>query len=135
MLHFDSYQTICKLKACGFTEEQAAGLTDAVQEINFSHLATKEDVASVRTELKQEIVLVRTELSAVKTELKQDIASVRTELKQDITAVRTELKQDIINLDHKIQLLESRIIIKVGGMMMASVAALISYMTFFLKLH
>ncbi|ALK07725.2 hypothetical protein Q7M48_05490 (plasmid) [Candidatus Liberibacter asiaticus] len=48
------------------------------------YLATKADLADVRTELKQDIANVRTEL-------KQDIANVRTELKADIADVRTEL--------------------------------------------
>lgn len=44
------------------------------------HLATKEDLAAVRTDLKAEIAEVRTEIAEVKAELKDDIAGVRTEV-------------------------------------------------------
>ncbi len=57
------------------------------------YLATKADLANVRTELKQDI-------ANVKTELKEDIANVRTELKQDIANTKSELK-DAINSQTK----------------------------------
>ncbi|MBY7649740.1 MAG: hypothetical protein C4617_04535 [Candidatus Liberibacter europaeus] len=60
-------------------------------------LATKADLADVKTELKQDI-------SNVKIELKQDISNTKIELKQDISKVskevanvRTELKDAINN--------------------------------------
>ena len=61
---------------------------DVIYELGTQAIATKQDIAAVRTELKQDI-------TAVRTELKQDITEVRMELKQDITEVRMELKQDI----------------------------------------
>jgi len=50
-------------------------------------LATKADIANLRTEIAE-----------VRTELKGDIADLRTELKGDIADLRTELKGDIANL-------------------------------------
>lgn len=70
------------------------------------NMATKEDLASVRTELKGDIDSVRTDLKddigSVRTELKGDIGSLKTELKGDIDSVRTDLKGDIAALDAKV---------------------------------
>ncbi|MBE8183030.1 MAG: hypothetical protein HAW61_05890 [Candidatus Portiera sp.] len=67
--------------------KQAEGVVYAVRQGNQSAiegLATKQDIAEVKTELKQDI-------AEVKAELKQDIAEVKTELKQDIADVRQGL--------------------------------------------
>ena len=55
------------------------------------HLATKADLAGVRTELKEEI-------SSLRTELKGEIAGIRTELKGEITSVRMDLTRDIADV-------------------------------------
>ncbi|AHA28005.1 hypothetical protein [Candidatus Liberibacter americanus] len=68
-------------------QKQSIEIRFAKLETTLPHLATKADLANVRTELKQDI-------NNVKTELKQDINNVRTELKQDIANV----KQDIANV-------------------------------------
>ncbi|MHA0899249.1 MAG: hypothetical protein C6D10_03360 [Candidatus Liberibacter solanacearum] len=64
-------------------------------ETTLPFLATKADLADVKTDLKEDIVNVRADISNVRTELKEDISNVRTELKEDISNVRTELKEDI----------------------------------------
>ncbi len=56
-------------------------------------LATKEDLAVTRADLKDDIAAVRTEIAEVRTALKDDIAAVRTDLKDDIAAVRTEIAE------------------------------------------
>ena len=44
-----------------------------------AHLATQQDVAAVKQELKQDIAAVKQDIAAVKQELKQDIAKLQTE--------------------------------------------------------
>ena len=56
----------------------------------FEHMATKEDVANVRTEIEG----VRTEIANVRTDLKTEIEGVRTE----IANVRSDLKTEIEGL-------------------------------------
>ena len=48
----------------------------------------------------REEVATKTDLAAVKTELAADIAAVRTELKADIAALKMELKGDIAAVKH-----------------------------------
>ncbi len=61
----------------------------------------------------------RTDIAALRTELKGDITTLRTELKGDITFLRTEVKNDI-------ELLRRDIIIKFGSMMVISVGILLA---------
>jgi len=66
-------------------------------------LATKTDIANLRTDNAN----LRTELKAdnanLKTELKADIANLRTELKGDNAALRDELKDDVASLSSELK--------------------------------
>ena len=59
-----------RLQAAGADERLAEAIVEGITDADTSSLATKEDIALVRTELKEDIALV-----------KEDIAHVRTELK------------------------------------------------------
>lgn len=65
------------------------------------HSVTREELTSVRQELKQDISELKAELKQDIAEVKQSVIDLRTELKQDIaevkqsvTDLRTEFKQD-----------------------------------------
>ena len=58
-------------------------------------VATKSDIATMKTEFREDIASVRTEIASVRTELKSEIADVKAELKADIAKLRTEFKEDI----------------------------------------
>jgi len=92
---FNQLAYIDRLTRGGFSPEQARASAEALETAFTESVATKSDLAEVRTALKQDIAEVRTELkqeiAEVRTELKQEIAEVRTEIAQ----VRTELKQEI----------------------------------------
>jgi len=79
-----------KLTAGGMSQELAEIVAELINSSN-DNLATKSDLA------------------VVKSELKQDISDLRTELKQDISDLRTELKQDIHILDTKITQVDTKI--------------------------
>ncbi len=74
-----------------FKEEEARTLTKALeksleeyQKRQESFLATKDDIANLRAELKEDI-------NNVRVATKDDIVNLRTELKEDINKVRNEL--------------------------------------------
>jgi septal ring factor EnvC (AmiA/AmiB activator) len=86
---FNQLAYIDRLTRGGFSPEQARASAEALETAFTESVATKSDLAEVRTALKQDIAEVRTEIAEVRTELKQEIAEVRTEIAQ----VRTEIAQ------------------------------------------
>jgi DNA-binding transcriptional MerR regulator len=98
----DTLQVVKKLKAAGFSEEQAEAVTQVVrdsQNIDLSNLATKSDLSSglseLRSELKAEIAELRGELKAEIAELRSDtkaeFADVRSESRTEFAKIRTEI--------------------------------------------
>lgn len=66
------------------------------------HSVTREELTSVRQELKQDISELKAELKQDIAEVKQSVIDLRTELKQDISDLRTELKQDIAEVKQSV---------------------------------
>jgi len=74
-----------------FTAEEAEILMDFRDESLFRWVASKEDIASVRTELAE----VRNELATVRTELKEDIAGIR----EDMLKMEGSLRADMFKME------------------------------------
>ena len=113
-LTFDKLAYVDRLKAAGMGEREARALAEGLDQALREEVATKSDLASVKTDLAADIAAVRTELSAdiaaVRTELAADIAAVRTDLaadiasvRTDLAAVKTELAADIAAVKHGLQ--------------------------------
>jgi hypothetical protein len=62
-MSFDSLTFARRLKAAGFTEAQAEALADANREMVVHDTATKDDVASLKTELKADIAALEERLT------------------------------------------------------------------------
>src|SRR4051794_1291453 len=78
---FDTLKFARRLEQAGMTAPVAAGTAEALAEaMSVSELATKSDLAGLRTEM-----------AGLRTELKGDIDSLRSELKADIVGLRSEL--------------------------------------------
>ena len=101
MAMFDTHRAVKKLTGAGFSEFQAEALIDAVGD-EHEALATKADLFAIKAELRGEIAVLRAEV-------KEDIASVRAE----IGTVRADL-----------QSLELRMMLRLGGLVVAGVAVL-----------
>jgi chromosome segregation ATPase len=65
-------------------------------------LATRAEVAELRTETKTEIPAVRTELADLRAETKTEIAGLRSETRTEIAAVRTEMAALLTELKSEI---------------------------------
>jgi hypothetical protein len=112
-------------------------------------LATKSDVASIRSdlalitgELRSDIASLRGELkgdiTSVQSGLKRDIASVQSELKGDITSVKSELKGDIASVKSELRVemrdMKSELLRWMFLAVMAQAAASGGFMYFLLNL-
>jgi hypothetical protein len=68
----DAHEIVKDLKAAGFTDEQAEAVTRAVkqaQDVDLSNLATKTDLAELRTELAELRAGTKTDLAELRAEL------------------------------------------------------------------
>jgi len=61
-------------------------------------LATKADIANVRTEIADLRTELKEDMANLRAELKEDMANLRAELKEDMVNLRAELKEDMANL-------------------------------------
>ena len=79
-LTFDKLAYVDRLQAAGMGEREARALAEGLDQALREEVATKSDIAAVKTDL-----------AVVKAELAADIAAVKTELKGDIAAVKSHL--------------------------------------------
>jgi gas vesicle protein len=97
-----------------FSPEQAEGLSEAFSQASADQLATKSDIAELRTDLKTEIAGLRSDLKAeiaeVRSVLKAEIAEVRSDLKTEIADVRSDLRAVELRLETKIESVKSDIL-------------------------
>jgi DNA-binding transcriptional MerR regulator len=99
----DTLKVAKRLREAGFTEPQAEAVIAAVQEgTEGADLATKMDIADLRTELKAEI------------------ADLRTELKAEIADLRSELRQSELRLEAKIEAIKAGILNRIFGLILGT---------------
>ena len=91
---FDTFTYAEGLKNSGIPEEQVRALTqELTKALKSEDLATKQDIASVRQEIKDLATSNKQDIAALATSTKQDIATLAATNKQDLA----ELKTDMIN--------------------------------------
>jgi len=101
---FDTLSYAKKLKAAGFTEEQAEVQAEALAEIVDERLATKQDILELKRDIKE-----------LETTLKRDMKELETTFKRDMKDLETTFKRDMKELD-------MRLTIRLGTMMAISIA-------------
>jgi hypothetical protein len=140
MLAFDTLQYANKLKAAGVPESQAEVQAQAMAEIATAAsrdeslakwVASKEDLANVRTELKEDIASVKLELKEDIAALDMKIASVRSDLKEDIASVREGMVRMEARLENKMSKLEVRLITWFVVTSLTTMGIMLAFLKFF----
>ena len=90
MAILNTHAVVKKFTQHGFTEEHAELIVDAINDQS-DQLATKNDLAMLKTEIKGDI-------NELKAELKADITEVKVEVKADISLLKEEIKEVKIDL-------------------------------------
>ena len=90
MAILNTHAVVKKFTQHGFTEEHAELIVDAINDQS-DQLATKNDLAMLKTEIKGDI-------NELKAELKADITEVKVELKADISLLKEEMTEVKIDL-------------------------------------
>lgn len=123
-----------ELEKVGFTTEQAKKSVQVWMELMDQNFATKADfkeqyfmTKSDQMELRHEL---KKQVDELRHEVKQQVDELRHEVKQQIDELRHEVKQQIDELRHEFVKLESRLIIKLGVMMAASVGLISAIISF-----
>ena len=80
MLAFDTHKAVKALKEAGFDDPQAEAVVATVGEAIGGSIATKADIAEVRTTTKADIAQLRAEITELRAEMKTDIAQLRAEM-------------------------------------------------------
>ena len=99
---FDTLTYAKKLREAGFTEQQAEAQAEALKAVVDDNLATKRDIELVRSDPKE-------------SELRRN---------HEIALVRSDLKELEARITHEMKHMESRITIRLGGMIVAAVVVL-----------
>jgi predicted phage-related endonuclease len=94
-LGFDTHAYVKKLKAVGFTEEQAEVQTQVIAALIESHLATKRDLKEVEAALQRDIQELRRDTKELETTLRRDMKELETVLRQDMQAMELRLRHDL----------------------------------------
>ena len=102
-LAFDTHKAVTALKQAGFAEPQAEAVVNTMGEALGGSVATKADLAELRTELKGDIAELRAELKGDLAATKADIAAVQTKLEADLAAVQAKLEADIAAVQAKLE--------------------------------
>ena len=82
---FDTLAYAKKLKAVGFTEEQAEVQAEVLAQIIDERLATKQDILALRREIKQLESSLRRDMKEMESSLRRDMKEMELRLKHDLT--------------------------------------------------
>ena len=108
-----------KLKAVGFTEEQAEVQAETLAGIIDENLATKRDMKGLETSLKRDMKELETSLKRDMKELETSLKRDIEELRRDMKGLETSLKRDMKELELR---LKGELTLRFGAMMAASIA-------------
>ena len=82
---FDTLSYAKKLKAVGFTEEQAEVQTEILAQIVDEKLATKKDILDLKRDTKKDILDLKRDMKEMETSLRRDMKEMELRLKHDLT--------------------------------------------------
>jgi ribosomal protein L29 len=132
---FDTLAVSKRLRQAGFTEPQAEAVTAAIsdgRQFDLAQLATKADLAELRTATKADLAELRTATKADVAELKADLAELRTatkadvaELKADLAELQAATRADLAQVEAKIAQTETRIVKWFAGLLVTQVATVV----------
>ena len=113
---FDTLKAATRLQnEAGFNEKQARVLVATFAEGIGENLATKDDVAMLRSEMatKEDVAILRGEMAV----LRNDVAMLRNEMatKEDLAILRGEMRE-----------LEQRVTVRLGAMIAAAVGIIVA---------
>ncbi len=137
---FDTLEYVRRLQEAGVERQTAEAHADLLRDMLWAAVAKTEDLERLETGLRKDFERLETGLrkdfERLETELKSDFERLEAELKADMERLEARLKEDMerlearlkadierlearlkSDLDHKLQELELRMTVKLGGML------------------
>ena len=113
---FDTLRFVRTLREkAKMSPEQAEGLADAVAEAIQNDLATKADIAMVRTDIEALRLSTKADLETLRLSTKTDIAMVRTDMEALRLSTKADLREAELRLEARIEGTKAEIIKWVVG--------------------
>ena len=114
-LAIDTLKVAKRLREVGFSDPQAEAVVATVQEAaEGADLATRSDLAELRSEIKFDLAELRAELKA-------ELAELRVELRAEIAAVRAEMRALELRFEAKLEALKADILNRIFGLILGAV--------------
>jgi transcriptional regulator of met regulon len=127
---FGTLESAERLKAGGFTEQQARAATEAFAKATGQELATKADLDGLRRDLKADLdelrLATRVDIDELRHATKADIDELRHATKADIDELRHATKADIDGLRVELYREMRELAWKMGGLLLAQGAAIVA---------
>ena len=122
---FDTLAAVRNLEKAGMGTSQAEAVTETIRIAVFQGVATKEDIAELRSATSEDIAELRAETKAdiaeLRAETKADIAALRADLNAGLGGLRGEMKADIGALRADFEKFRAdmtwRMVVIMGGML------------------
>lgn len=116
------------LEKVGFSREQAETSVKVLIEVMDDNFATKHDLKEfqfgMHTDLQKFQTEVQSDFNKFKSEIRTDIQEFKTEIRTDIQQFKNEVTSEIQSVRHEMKLLEQRMTIKLGTLMVICMSVL-----------
>ena len=112
---FNPFDVLEKLKDTGFEQDQAESLARFFSDVEFRNMATKQDVAEIRRDIK---------------ELDVKIETIRSELKRDIKELELKINESQKKQMTQIEAFQGRESLKIIGAMTGIITLLLAMFRF-----
>ena len=121
---FDTLKMARGLEAAGLPPAQAAGVAETLAEaMSSADLATKADIAELRTEMNHRF-------DSTQAEMNSRFGSLQMQQESAHTSLRTELKAEIAQVRSDLELLRRDLVIRLGGMIFLAAGMIIAAMRY-----
>lgn len=127
MVIFDTHKAYTALAAGGFTETQAQTLIETLSESGNS-LATKADIADMATKADLQALeqALRADMQALEQSLRADLQALEQATKADLRELELRVDARFDSVDARLVSLEQRMMIRLGAMLIAAVALIVT---------
>ncbi|MDE0608281.1 MAG: DUF1640 domain-containing protein [Anaerolineaceae bacterium] len=130
---FDTLKAAQELKKTGFEDRQAEAVVETISKAVSETVATKADLQLVRSEMAMnaDLQLLRSDVELLRSEMatKADLQLLRS----DVELLQQSVDSRFEKMEIKVDALENRIVLKLGGLMVTMIFVLLAIGPFYIS--